>query len=227
MIQQPTRHTVGDTLTIVQRVRIASNVVVQPRAPTDSSLVTLLQPPVLTREGESVRIAYHVALWQAGTNELILPGPVVVSAGGLVDTLPDERVMLQVSSVLPTGKPAASVAPKGARPVLPRGDRTLLPFLVLPVVLGVILALVWWWRRRRGPERVTPRPPMPAPIDSERIARWLAAGEAQLALTHVEALLRDRPGLESWRERAAVARFARGADTELAALVREGWEQLS
>lgn len=226
-MQQSVRRTVGDTLTIVQRVRVGVDAVVQPRPPTDSTLVTLLSPPSLTREGESVRIAYHVALWQSGTNELTLPGPVVVSAGGLVDTLPDAHVLLQVASLLPVGKALASLTPKAARPVMPRGDRTLLPAVLLLGVLVVILSLVGWWRRRQGPERALPRPPSPAPIDGGRIERWLAAGEAQLALRHVEALLRGHPELDAWRTRAAAARFARGADAELAALVREGWERLS
>lgn len=226
MMQGQGQRTVGDTLTIVHRVRVASDVVVQPRVPTDSSLVTLLSAPSFTREGDTVRIAYHVALWQAGTNELTLPGPVIVSAEGVVDTLPDFHVLLQVASLLPAGKATATVDPKAARPVLPRGDRTALPFLVLLGVLAILVALAWWWRRRRGPERVLPRPPQVAPVDRERMARWLDAGEAQLALTHVEALLRDRPDLDDWRQRAAAARFARGADAELAALVHEGWEQL-
>ncbi|MEO5800252.1 MAG: hypothetical protein ABIZ70_02575 [Gemmatimonadales bacterium] len=228
MRQQPgQQHTVGDTLTIVQRVRVSTDAVVQPRAPTDSSLVTMLMPPSLTREGETVRIDYHVALWQAGTNELTLPGAVVVRAGGQVDTLPDAHVLLQVSSLLPAGKAAATVPPRGFRNVLPRADRTALPFLVVPGVLLLLLALAWWWRRRRGPARQSVRPLMPTPIDSERIGRWLAAGEAQLALTHVEALLRNRPDLVEWRERAATARYAHGAGDELAALVREGWEQVT
>ncbi|MES2307186.1 MAG: hypothetical protein V4558_16925 [Gemmatimonadota bacterium] len=224
--QPPQQHTVGDTLTIVQRVRVPSDAVVQPRAPADSALVTMLMPPSLTREGETVRIAYHVALWQAGTNELTLPGAVVVSSGGHVDTLPDSHVLLQVSSLLPVGKAVATVQPRGARTVLPRADRTALPFLVVPGIVLLILAGAWWWRRRRGPARAQGRPLAPTPIDSERIARWLAAGEAQLALTHVEALLRDNPDLAEWRARAAAARYARGADAELAALVREGWERV-
>lgn len=227
MIQEPLRRTVGDTLTIVQRVRTAPGAVVQPRTLSDSTLVTLLSPPALTREGDSFRIAYHVALWQAGTNELTLPGPVVVTAGGLVDTFPDAHVLLQVASVLPSGRAAASLAPKAARPVVPRGDRTVLPFIVLLGLLLGALAIAHWWLRRRGPERVLTRPLALPPLDAERIARWLAAGEAPLALAHVEALVRDRPELAEWRARAAVARYARGADTELAALVREGLGQPS
>ncbi len=227
MSQQPVRRTVGDTLTIVQRVRTVPGAVVQPRLLTDSSLVSLLSPPSLTREGDSIRIAYHVAVWQAGTNELTLPGAVVVSPGGVVDTLPDTHVLLRVATVLPSGKAVTSLAPRPARTVIPRGDRSLLPFVVLLALLVIAVAVAAWWLRRRGPERLLPRPLSPPPLDAERLTRWLAAGEAQLALAHVESLLRERPELADWRARADEARYARGSDAALAALVREGWEQLT
>ena len=226
MMQEPVRRTVGDTFTIVQRVRTVPGAVVQPRTLTDSSLVTLISPPTLTREGADVRIAYHVAVWQAGTNELILPGPVVVTPGGVVDTLPDGHVLLQVASLLPAGKAVTSIAPKAARPVVPRGDRTVIPFFVLLGLLVGALALVRWWLRRRGPAVLTPAALPATPIDAEQLERWLAAGEAQLALRHVDALVHNRLEMTDWCARSAAARYAVGADATLAALVREGWERL-
>ena len=225
MMQEPVRRTVGDTLTIVQRVHTVPGAVIQPRTLTDTTSVSLLSPPTMTRDGDSIRITYRIAVWQPGTNELMLPGPVVVTPRGLVDTLPDAHVLLQVASLLPSGKAVASIAPKAARPVVPRGDRTVLPFVAFLLVLGSVVAVTNWWLRRRGPARALPTPKLPPPLDAERLERWLAAGEAPLALLHIEALVRDRPELAEWRARSAAARYARGAETELAALVREGWEQ--
>lgn len=223
-MQRLAQRTVGDTLTIIQRVRVRPDAVVQPRPLADSTLATLISPPSLTREGDTVRIAYHIAVWQAGTNELTLPGAVVVSAGGVVDTLPDGHVLLQVASVLPNGKPAASLAPKRPESVVPRGDRSPIPFVVLLglVLIGALLGR--WWQRRRGPRRPAVAPTPSPVVDGEQIERWIAAGEAQLALAHVEALLGARPDLAEWRERAAAARYSRESDAELAVLVREGWE---
>lgn len=227
MMQDPVRRTVGDTLTIVQQVRTVPGAVVQPRTLIDSSLVTLLAPPSMTRNGVNVQIAYRVAVWQPGTNDLTLPGPVVVTPDGRVDTIADYHVQLQVASVLPSGKVATAIAPKAARSVIPRGDRTVIPFLLLLGLLAVATAFGRWWLRRRGPEPVLPAVLPAAPLDAEQLERWLAAGEAQLALRHVEARLRDRPELAEWRARSAAARYAAGGDAELAALVREGWAHCS
>lgn len=226
MTQEPVRRTVGDTFTVVQRVRTVPGAVVQPRTLTDSSLVTLMSPPTLTREGGDVTIAYHVAVWQAGTNELVLPGPVVVTPDGVVDTMPDGHVLLQVASLLPAGKALTAIAPKAARPVVPRGDRTVIPFFVLLGILVATLAVVRWWFRRRGPAPLTPAPLPVTPIDAEQLERWLAAGEAQLALRHIDALVGDRPEMAEWSARSAASRYAVGADATLAALAREGWERL-
>ncbi|MEP6591055.1 MAG: hypothetical protein ABJC19_07715 [Gemmatimonadota bacterium] len=226
MRQDPATRTVGDTLTIVQRIRTVPGSVVQPRALLDSNLVTMLAPPSLIREGDSMRVAYRVAVWQAGTNELTLPGAVVVSPGGFVDTLPDTHVLLRVATVLPNGKAANTLAPRDARPVVPRGDRTLLPLAILSVLLLVLIGLAWRAWRKRGPAYVAPAPTVGHPIEGDRLERWLAAGEAQLALAHVEALARRRPELADWCERADAIRYARGVDSELEGLVREGWERL-
>ena len=115
MRQQPRRLTVGDTTTIVQRVAVPAGALVQPQAPTDTTLATLLGPPSVTREGDSVRIAYRVTVWAPGQNTLTIPGAVVVRLDGQIDTLPDARVPLNIASVLPTGRPAAQVAPKQAK----------------------------------------------------------------------------------------------------------------
>lgn len=214
--------TVGDTVTIMRRILAPVGAVIDARAPVDSSVATLIAPPVLTREGDSVRIAYTVAVWRAGHNDLVFPGAVVVDQRGRVDTLADAHVSLDVASVLPA-KSASTIAPHPARPWLVRADLSVLPFVVLvPLTLALVGALHWWWRRR-GPTRAdTPTASTNATLTDARIAAWVAGGESRLALEHLEAMLRDRPEFAEWRARVADVRFAQGNDAIINELVREG-----
>lgn len=217
------RPTVGDTLTVVQRVPAPAGALVQPRLPDDSLVATVLGVPSVQREGDSVRIAYTVAVWSPGRHELRLPGALVLGPAGEVDTLPDARVVLEVASVLPEGQPIESLVPRNARPWVPRAERSALPFAVLLVPALVLLLVTAWWWRRRGP--VTPRP-MPAPPDHAerlaRIARWVDADEVTLAVDHLAPLLPDGAEAEAWRARVEEVRFAAGMDGTLGDLAREG-----
>jgi hypothetical protein len=148
---------------------------------------------------------------------------VVVTLSGRVDTLPDSRVELDVTSVLPAGTQPAKLPPKPAHPWVARADRSALPFAVLlPLALLAIGALHWWWRRRGPPRPAAVSPTAPA-LDAARLERWLAAGEPRLALEHLAWSTRGRPELDDWRARAEAERFAAGDDAGLDALVREGW----
>ena len=186
--------TVGDTVTIVHRIVAAPGAMIEARPPADSTVATLIGPPVLTRDGDSVRISYTIAVWSAGHNDLVLPGAVVVDQRGHVDTLPDTHLGLDVASVLPAAKPTNAVPPKTAQPWLQAAERSELPFAVLlPLALTVGIALHWWWRRR-GPEMPTDvATPTPPRLSEERIAAWLAAGEGA-ARARSSGVGRARPG---------------------------------
>jgi hypothetical protein len=220
--------TVGDTVTIVRWIAVPAGAVIEARPPADSSIATLAAPAVLTREGDSVRIAYTVAVWAAGHNDLVLPGAIVVEPSGRVDTLGDNHVALDVASVLPAAKSIAAIKPKTARPWLPRSYQSDLPFAVLlpAAILGVVL-LQWWWRRLGpAPAAVVPGP-TPAALTDDRVSAWLAAGEARLALDHIDWMVRDSDEFAEWRGRAAAVRFGPGADTMVGALVQEAWSRLA
>jgi hypothetical protein len=227
MMQQPRRPTVGDTVTIVRRIVARPGTVIDARAPIDSAVATLVAPPVLSREGDSVQIAYTVAVWSAGQNDLVLPGAVLVDPRGHVDTLPDAHVPLDVATLLPAAKAANTIAPQAARPWLPRADRSILPFaFLLPAALLISVMLQWQWRRR-GPAMAPPAArPLPLPLNDVRINAWIAAGEARLALEHLAHAARDRADLADWQQRVAEARFAPVDDATMVALVREAWERL-
>jgi hypothetical protein len=220
--QQAPRYTVGDTTTIVHRVSVPQGALVQPRGPADTTIATLLGRPRVSREGDSVRIAYTVTLWAPGPQTLVLPGAIVARLDGTIDTLPDARVAVQVGSLLPTDRPAAQVAPRQARPWIPRADRTLLPWGVAAIML-VLVALVGWWHwRRRGP---TPDPvaaPVAPPTDLARLRRWVALGEIRLVVQHLEPLLATHPDAGRWQEQVAAIRFAPTEGERLHALAEEG-----
>jgi len=219
--------TVGDTVTVVRHVNAPPGAMIEARAPVDSNIATLVGPPVLTREGDSVRIAYSLAVWRAGHNDLVLPGAIIVDQRGHVDTLADGHVPLDVATVLPAARSVSVIPPKAAGGWFHRAERSELPFAVfLPLALLVMLALWWWWRRR-GPRPGPDRTPAAPALTDERINAWVEAGEARLALEHLSALVRDRGDFADWRARADVVRFAAGDDAAVAALVREGWSRLA
>jgi hypothetical protein len=220
--------TVGDTVTIVRWISAPAGAVIEARPPADSAIATLTAPPVLTREGDSVRVSYTLAVWVAGHNDLVLPGAIVVEPSGRVDTLADNHVALNVASVLPAAKSVAAITPKTARPWLSRSYRSELPFAVLlpAAIIGVVL-LQWWWRRL-GPAPAAMLPaPAPAPLTDARVSAWVTAGEARLALDHIAWMIRDRADFADWRQRAAAVRFAPGGDSTVAVLVAEAWSRLS
>lgn len=221
-MRQQQRLTVGDTTTIVHRVLVPPGALVQPRGLADTTLATLLGPPNVTREGDSVRIAYAVTIWAPGKNRLVIPGAVVARLDGRIDTLPDARLTLDVASVLPSGTPASRVPPKQARPWVPRADQSWLPWGVAAGVLVVAVALLWWQWSRRGP--IPPRRPAPErpALDRERVARWIAAGESHLAVMHLDAALQDSARAAAWHERVESLRFAPAEAHDLDSLAREG-----
>ena len=227
-MRQQGQPTVGDTVTLVRHILARPGVVIDARAPVDSAIATLVGSPVMTREGDSVRIAYTVAVWTAGHNDLVLLGPVLVDQRGHVDTLADAHIPLEVTSVLPVAKSTSTIKPQAARPWLPRADQSNLPFLVLiPLALVMVAALHWWWRRL-GPAPVTAlEPSVPVPLTELRLNAWIAAGESRLVLEHVDALVRDRADFAEWRTRVASVRFAPGDDSAATMLALEAWSRLA
>lgn len=220
--QQGAPHSVGDTFTIVHRVAVPPGSVVQAGTDLDSTLVTLLGSPNVRREGDSVRIAYSIAVWAPGTNELLIPGAITVGADGRIDTLPDARIMLEVGSVLPPGQADSLVMPKAARPWVPRGDKSWLPFLLLLPVAAGLLAAAWWWRRRRGPVPAAPTAVSVPVIGLDRLRRWQKAGASDLVLEHLVHALADAPRATEWHQQIQAVRFAPGHEAERDELIAQG-----
>jgi hypothetical protein len=220
---RPAQPTVGDTLTVVHRVSVPSGTLVQPRGPTDSTIATLIGPPLVSREGDSVRIAYTMAVWAPGRHNLVIPGAITVAGDGTVDTLADATVSYAVASVLPPEMAAESVTPQAAQPWVERVEPSGWPFLVLlvPVVLVFAAVALWWRRRGRGIPAPGPRVIEAADIRS-RLERWRVSGESGLVIDHLLGALPDDPVTAAWRARVEAIRFDPASTAQLDQLVAEG-----
>lgn len=216
------RPTVGDTVSVVHRVALPQGTLVEARAPVDSTLATLMNPPTVTREGDSVRIGYTLSVWAPGTHQLVIPGAVTVAADGTVDTLPDAVVTLDVASVLPTGAEIDSLTPRAARPWIERAEPSGWPFVVVLVPLLVLLAAAGWFWRRRG-RAVAVIAAGRVEIDHRgRLQRLIDSGESALAVDHLLTLLPDTEAAHAWREEVAAVRFDPAGRDRLVGLVEEG-----
>lgn len=221
------RLTVGDQTTIIHRIAVPAGTMVQVQPLRDTTLVTLSAPPEITREGDSVRIAWQVIVWEAGSHQLVIPGPVLVTLNVPPDTLPDLKIPLQVQSVLPVGVAVESISAKPPQDWLPAQQRSFSPFLTLfPFVLMGLLLLHWWWRRR-GPWPVWPVAAESVPLTAGTLEAWLTAGEAQLALRHLQAAMPPGdPQFQSWLAQAERLRYAPVDQRSLEILIRDGWKLL-
>jgi hypothetical protein len=220
---RPAQPTVGDTLTVVHRIAVPIGTLVQPRGPTDSTLATLIAPPVVSREGDSVRIAYTIAVWAPGQHDLVIPGAVIVAGDGTVDTLADATVRYDVASVLPARMAAESVTPQAAQPWIERAEASGWPFLVLLIpALLVFAALALWWRRRGKAPATLPAPRIDRTDVRQRLERWHASGESALVIDHLLGALPVDAATTAWRAKVEAIRFDPGASMQLDALVAEG-----
>jgi hypothetical protein len=130
-----------------------------------------------------------------------VPGPVLVRASGLEDSMPPQPMTIVVRSILPTVPADSVLKPQPPAPVVPTAERSLVPLLVLLAAAAVLVAPLHWWRRRRGP--VVAPTPWPAGLVEPPVARWAEAGEGRVVLD--AAVERLRRALETRRSDSALA----------------------
>lgn len=180
--------TVGDTIWLVRTVAVPAGSAVRPATWNPSGDFETLGPARVTARGDSVEIAYPVVIWLAGSRTIEVPGPLLLLAGGGVDSLPAERMTVTVASVLPAGVPDSLLRIQPAADPVVRGERTWRSLLVLLALSLLALApLHWWWRRRGKAVPVPSRAPVP-PLPLER---WADAGEVRVVLGAATVALRD------------------------------------
>ena len=180
--------TVGDTIWLVRTVAVPSGSAVRPAAWNPTGDLETLGPPRVTTRGDSVEIAYPVVVWLAGSRTVDVPGPLLLLAGGGVDSIPAERMTVTVASVLPAGVPESLLQIQPPAQAVVRGERTWRSLLALLLLAGLLLLPIHLlWRRRGVPLPRAPLPPAPAlPLE-----RWADAGEVRVVLAAATAALRD------------------------------------
>jgi hypothetical protein len=180
--------TVGDTIWLVRTVAVPRGSAVRPASWNPAGDLETLGPPRITPRGDSVDIAYPVVVWLAGSRTVDVPGPLLLLAGGGVDSIPAERMTVTVASILPAGVPDSLLQIQPASQPVVRGERTVRPLLLLVLLTGLLLLPVHllWRRRGKSPARAAP-PPVPAlPLE-----RWADAGEVRIVLAAATSLLRE------------------------------------
>lgn len=206
MLLQAGAPTVGDTVWITRVVAHPAGGAVRPAPWAPEGDVEALGPPRVTVRGDSVEIAYPAVAWIAGEHTVQVPGPLLLLAGGGVDSLPPARVTLSIASVLPQGVEPKQLKVQPPTETVRRDDRTLRP-LVLLLLAGILaLAPLHWWRRRRG-RAVKLAPPARPP--ALPLARWSDLGESRVVLAAAASslraiLARGAPSSASCAEPAAV-----------------------
>ena len=177
LLQAAAPPTVGDTIWVSRAVRIPPGDSIRPGDWSLDGPVQLLGRARVTIQGDTAVIGYPLVAWVPGSHQLDVPGPILVSAAGIEDTLPAQSLTIGVASVLPVGVPDSALAPQPPATVVGHGMVTLLPSLILLVLLAILLLPVHLLWRRRGralpPTRVVTEEP---PTD-EVVRRWSDAGE--------------------------------------------------
>ena len=184
----PAEPQVGDTVWITRVAKVPAGGAVRPAAWAPMGDLELLGPAVVLSYGDSVEIRYPAVAWRAGTHNVDVPGPLLLLAGGGVDSLPPLRLTLEIGSVLPRGVPDSALRPQPPAEVVRRSERSGRPMLLLAVLaVVVVIPLHLRWRRRGDPPpRTKPSAPKSPPVE-----RWAGAGEGRAALAAANAILRD------------------------------------
>ena len=132
--------TVGDTIWVTRTVDLPAGRSLRAADWDASDPVELLGPARVTLRGGSADVSYPIAIWRAGFHTLQVPGPLLLSVNGGVDSLRPEAVTLRVASVLPRPATDTSLRPQPRAEFVPRAATTPLPlvlFLILAVAIGL------------------------------------------------------------------------------------------
>jgi hypothetical protein len=215
--------TVGDTLWVGRTVAVPAGATLRPADWDAPDPIERLGPPRISPRGDSAEISYPIVVWRAGPLAIDLPGPLLLGAGGRVDSLPPAAVQVTIASVLPPVRADSTLAPQPRADYVPRTSVSLVPLIVLVLLAAALLAPLHWWWRRRG----TPAPRLTLPLagsDEPPLERWADAGEsravAAVAVARLRGLIAERlPDAHAALDTEDVLRaVARRADWPLAEL---------
>jgi hypothetical protein len=204
--------TVGDTIWLSRTVAVRTGYVVRASEWEPADPVELRGRARVVITGDSAEISYPIVVWRPGQHLVEVPGPLLLGAGGLVDSLPSQRVQLLVRSVLPPTAGDTLPPPQPRASLVPRQQLSIVPLVLLwSIALVALLPLHLWWRRRGKPmPPLAPLPNLPEPP----IARWADDGEYRAVANVAAARLRSaiaqqvaaaHPGLDTERLLAELA----------------------
>ena len=206
--------TVGDTIRVTRTVDLPPGRSLRAAEWEVADPIELLGPPRIALRGGSADVSYPLAVWRAGFHTVQVPGPLLLSPDGGVDSLRAEVVTLHVASVLPRAATDTSLRPQPRADFVPRPATTPLPLILLLVLAIALLAPIhWWWRRRGRPARKLTAADLGGPAKPP-LERWADAGEsravAAVATSRLRVALADRlPGaLPSLDTEAVLAHVA-------------------
>jgi hypothetical protein len=169
--------TVGDTIWLERRVQTPPGAEVRAPAWTPEASIALLGRPIIRSEGETTVVAWPAVAWTAGTRTIAVPGPVVIRADGVTDSLPSENQTLVVASVLPDTVPVEKLPPQPEAGIVIERITTPWPVLVSLLAATILfLPFAWWWRRR-GP--TAPHAPAAVHAPVWPLSEWSEAGEGR------------------------------------------------
>lgn len=201
-VATPASVTVGDTVRIARSILAEPGVTVGVESLEASDALQPLSAPRWSYAEGTVQVAYELALFRVGSQDVMLPELELVYPGGRTETVPPGVVTIDVRSVLPDSvsrpEPKPSLAP------VPQSPRRRLPVVALPLATILLTTAAAVRRRRRRPR---PAPPavvaeaVHAPLES-----WIAAGESRAVAS-----------LVALRLRAAIADAVPGAGEKLGA----------
>ncbi len=182
--------TVGDTIWVTRTVELPPGRSLRAAEWEVADPVELLGPPRIALKGGSADVSYPLAIWRAGFHTVQVPGPLLLSSDGQVDSLRPEVVTLHVASVLPRAATDTSLRPQPRAEFVPRPATTPVPLILLLILAIALLAPIhWWWRRRGHPVRKPTATKTAGPVKPP-LERWADAGESRAVAAAATSRLR-------------------------------------
>jgi hypothetical protein len=212
---------VGDTVWVEREVRAPAGSLLRPLPWTPGEVASLLGPPEVEVRPGGWLLRYPLVFWRAGTHRLVVPGPLVIREDGGTDSLPSRAAEVTIASLLPRAG-LDTLPPEPPADLIPAGERTLQPMLLLMLLAAAGLAPVHWFWRRRG---VVNREPLPGPIQSfpppvQLLDEWAGRGEWRAAADGWIARLEGGPAGPEREDLVAALRAARVESEDTAELAR-------